>query len=291
MLSNTEFVSSPAAESSKTKKTRKPRAADAPVATDAEAVKPKKKVVKKVEAEAEAVAAAGEPAPEPEPEADKPKKTKKKAVDPVPAAETEETSTPSSENVDEALAAAVKKTVTPAELKARLHEKEVSFKEKALQYRAIKDSVTAQEFSRLAREMSSISKDLDRILKIKPVRKPVDPSKNGFLRPMRITPELAAFVGIEPTARRSRVEITRHLCDYIKEHQLRQEEDQRIVLLDAALEKLLRYDPKTFPNPFFYYHLQKYIQIHFIKDSKDDDVEVDDATLNRVTATLLMASA
>ena len=77
---------------------------------------------------------------------------------------------------------------------------------------------------------------------------------SGFLKPVMISDELAAFTGLDKNLYQSRVEITKCLCDYIKKNKLNNPQDQRYIDADDALMKLFGKDK------FTYYAMQSYLK-------------------------------
>jgi chromatin remodeling complex protein RSC6 len=92
-------------------------------------------------------------------------------------------------------------------------------------------------------------------------------TSSGFLKPVAISKDIAKFAGWDVKEKKSRVAVTKALCDYIKEHKLQNEKDKRQILPDAKLCKLLNYDPKTASQPLTYFHLQSLLKNHFIKET------------------------
>lgn len=93
---------------------------------------------------------------------------------------------------------------------------------------------------------------------------------SGFLKPVRISKEMAKFTGWDPDEKKSRVDVTKYICDYIKQHDLQNPEDRRQIRVedDRKLKKLLGYDSKADDKPLTYYRLQSYMKKHFIKDEQ-----------------------
>ena len=89
----------------------------------------------------------------------------------------------------------------------------------------------------------------------------------GFLKPVKISAEMAKFTGLDPNGLHSRVDVTKFLCSYIKQHNLQNPEDKRQIKADHALAKLLAYDAKTSEKPLTYYHLQFLLKNHFTKST------------------------
>lgn len=87
----------------------------------------------------------------------------------------------------------------------------------------------------------------------------------GFHKPVVVSKELASFAGWDVNSHHSRVETTRLICNYIKEHNLQNPEDRRQIRVEAdpKLQKLLKYDSKTDSKPLTYYSLQSYLKRHY----------------------------
>jgi len=88
----------------------------------------------------------------------------------------------------------------------------------------------------------------------------------GFMKPVTITQAMADFAGWNVNEQKSRVDVTRCLCAYIKEHDLNNKDDRRKIVPDAKLSALLNYTPEVaVATPLTYYNLQKLIQPLFVK--------------------------
>jgi len=90
---------------------------------------------------------------------------------------------------------------------------------------------------------------------------------SGFLKPVNISKEIAKFTGWSATEKKSRVEVTKYLCNYIRENNLQNEKDKRQIKPDNKLAKLLNYDEKTAQQPLTYFHLQALLKNHFPKET------------------------
>ena len=88
-------------------------------------------------------------------------------------------------------------------------------------------------------------------------------TSSGFMKPVKISGDMAGFTGWNSEELRSRVEVTKYICNYIKDHNLQNPEDRRQIIPDAKLSKLLGYDKKKEDKPLTYYYLQQKIQPHF----------------------------
>lgn len=91
-------------------------------------------------------------------------------------------------------------------------------------------------------------------------------TNSGFLKPVQISKELAKFTGWNPNELKSRVDVTKSICDYIKKNNLQKPEDKRRILVsrDQNLKKLLKYDQ----DELTYFDLQKCLKSHFLPDPK-----------------------
>ena len=61
------------------------------------------------------------------------------------------------------------------------------------------------------------------------------PKPNGFTKPLRLSPEMAAWVGTETA---SRPDITKHLWAYVKSKDLQDPANKQFVLADETLKAL-----------------------------------------------------
>jgi upstream activation factor subunit UAF30 len=86
---------------------------------------------------------------------------------------------------------------------------------------------------------------------------------SGFMKPVNISKQMAKFTGWKPEELRSRVDVTKYICNYIKDNDLQNPSDRRQILADKKLAKLLNYDKDREEKPLTYYYLQKKIQPHF----------------------------
>lgn len=94
-------------------------------------------------------------------------------------------------------------------------------------------------------------------------------TNSGFLKPVPISPDLASFTGWNPSELHSRVDVTKYICNYVRENNLQNPEDRRQIMVetDPKLKALLRFDGKD-NKPLTYYSLQTYLKRHFEGGSK-----------------------
>jgi len=91
---------------------------------------------------------------------------------------------------------------------------------------------------------------------------------SGFLKPVQVSSEILKFTGWNDNELKSRVDVTKFICNYIKEKNLQDPADRRNILVDKPLGKLLGYNPATETEKLTYYRLQTYLKKHFVVSSK-----------------------
>jgi upstream activation factor subunit UAF30 len=151
-----------------------------------------------------------------------------------------------------------------AEVDAPVAEKSVEFLAKLQQLGVLISSLKA-EYRTLekqwTRELKSAQKQSS-----KRKRKAGNRAPSGFVKPTRISDELAKFLEKPSGSEMARTEVTRDINKYIRTHNLQDKENGRKINPDtklAALLKLKKTDELT------YFNLQRYMSPHFAKASKD----------------------
>ena len=118
----------------------------------------------------------------------------------------------------------------------------------------------------LNKRIKILKNQSSRIIKQKRVSTKKSTNNNsGFLKPVKISTEMAKFTGWDKDELRSRVDVTKFLCQYIRENNLQNPKDKRQILADSKLQKLLKYDPKKESDPLTYFKLQSSLKPHFVK--------------------------
>jgi chromatin remodeling complex protein RSC6 len=143
----------------------------------------------------------------------------------------------------------------------------LKLKEESALAKTRKDKVSSSNLNELVKSLNSIKKPIDKLARSKPPRKQIniDGNRNGFLKPVPISDELAKFLDCEPGSMKSRVEVTRAICEYIDKNKLQHPANRREIVVDPVLQKLLSYDPAVETTPLQYYIVQSRIQRHFVK--------------------------
>ena len=88
---------------------------------------------------------------------------------------------------------------------------------------------------------------------------------SGFVKPTRISDELAVFLGKDKGSEMARTDVTREINKYIRSHNLQDASNGRKINPDPKLQTLLRLN-KT--DELTYFNLQRYMSPHFHKAEK-----------------------
>lgn len=116
----------------------------------------------------------------------------------------------------------------------------------------------------VTKNIKTLRNDASRVMRTRKQSTRPKNTSSGFMKPVQISPEMAKFTGWEPDVPRSRVDVTKYLCKYIRDNDLQNPEDRRIIRPDSQLKTLLNIQDGS-KDPLMYYSLQKYIQHHFKK--------------------------
>ena len=122
-------------------------------------------------------------------------------------------------------------------------------------------TVSMRTLKSYVKRLTQVRNDANKTIKER--KKPTNPGNqtSGFMKEVPISKELAKFTGWDPKSPASRVQVTKFLCDYIKNHDLQQEGDRRRIEPDSQLSLILGKD--TTGEPLTYYSMQRRIQHHF----------------------------
>jgi chromatin remodeling complex protein RSC6 len=94
---------------------------------------------------------------------------------------------------------------------------------------------------------------------------------SGFVKPTRISDELANFLGKEIGTQMARTAVTKEINNYIVLHNLKDKSNGRQINPDEKLNSLLKLDnPEVNPkgDPLTYFNLQRFMSPHFAKSVK-----------------------
>jgi chromatin remodeling complex protein RSC6 len=87
---------------------------------------------------------------------------------------------------------------------------------------------------------------------------------SGFVKPTRITDELANFLGKSHGTLIARTQVSREINEYIRANSLQDKTNGREIIPDEKLSTLLNLSPE---DKLTYFNLQKYMKHHFIKET------------------------
>jgi upstream activation factor subunit UAF30 len=194
--------------------------------------------------------AAAAPVSEKAVKAKKPKAPKQEAVPaaaPVEAAVTD--SDVAVEGVEGDIAPVAEKSI---EFLAKLQQLGALLSTLKVEYRALEKQWTRE--LKAAQKQSSKRK-----------RKAGNRAPSGFVKPTRISDELASFLEKPSGTEMARTEVTREINVYIRNHNLQDKANGRKINPDTKLASLLKLK-KT--DELTYFNLQKYMSPHFAKATK-----------------------
>ena len=144
-----------------------------------------------------------------------------------------------------------------------LTEQSVEFMGK-LQQLAVAISALKTEYRALekkwSREVKSAQKQTNRRK-----RKAGNRAPSGFVKPTKISDELASFLGKDKGTEMARTDVTREINTYIRTNKLQDKDNGRKINPDKKLATLLKL--KT-TDELTYFNLQKYMSPHFAKAVK-----------------------
>ena len=162
-----------------------------------------------------------------------------------------------------ATAAKVDKVVAPAEATPATPTLTDAFVDLLAQLTSLRSQLTA-----VTGQVRSLQKRADRELKNahkaskKRARRSGNRAPSGFVKPTKISSELASFLGKPKGTEMARTEVTREINGYIRQHSLQDPQNGRRILADAKLRKLLKLKPS---DELTYFNLQRYMSPHFAK--------------------------
>jgi upstream activation factor subunit UAF30 len=147
---------------------------------------------------------------------------------------------------------------------------ESSVEEQSLEFLAKLQQMSSL-ISALKTEFRSLEKKWSRELKAvkkqssKRKRKAGNRAPSGFVKPTRISDELASFLGKEKGSEMARTAVTRDINAYIRTHNLQDSTNGRKINPDAKLASLLKLGAQ---DELTYFNLQKFMSPHFAKSVK-----------------------
>jgi chromatin remodeling complex protein RSC6 len=125
-------------------------------------------------------------------------------------------------------------------------------------------SALKTEYKTLERKWSRELKQAQKI-SAKRKRKAGARQPSGFVKPTKISDELATFLGKDKGSEMARTEVTREINQYIRAHSLQDKANGRNIIPDSKLTSLLKLQKG---DELTYFNLQKYMSPHFAKAVK-----------------------
>ena len=129
-------------------------------------------------------------------------------------------------------------------------------------------SALRSQLTSVTAQVRQLQKRSDRELKAankanrKRQRKKTNRAPSGFVKPTKISKELAAFLQKPHGTEMARTEVTREINKYIRAHKLQDPKNGRRILADSKLRKLLKLQKS---DELTYFNLQRYMSPHFAK--------------------------
>lgn len=178
----------------------------------------------------------------------KPKATKTETVEPPVVAETVAVAVADSADATDAADLAAQST----EFLAKLNQLGSLLASLKTEYRSLE--------KKWSREIKTAQKS-----QAKRKRKSGNRQPSGFVKPTKISDELAKFLEKPIGSEMARTDVTREINKYIRSHNLQDKENGRKINPDAKLQTLLKLK-KT--DELTYFNLQRYMSPHFSKAEK-----------------------
>jgi len=109
----------------------------------------------------------------------------------------------------------------------------------------------------IARELKAAAKSSAKKTKRSGNRQP-----SGFVKPTRISDELATFLGKTSGTQMARTEVSKEINAYIRANKLQDKDNGRKIIPDSKLTALLKIQNN---DELTYFNLQRFMKHHFIK--------------------------
>ena len=106
--------------------------------------------------------------------------------------------------------------------------------------------------------------------KMKQLDKEVKKNKNkgnrqpsGFAKPTQISPELCKFMALPEGSEMARTEVTKYIIQYVKDNELQNPNNARLIKPNNELKSLLNINEKD--GNLTYFNIQRFMNQHFVK--------------------------
>ena len=124
-------------------------------------------------------------------------------------------------------------------------------------------------FSSIKGDFKTLEKNITRELKAaqkssaKRAKRAGNRQPSGFVKPTRISDELAKFLGKSVGTEMARTDVSKEINAYIRANNLQRPDNGRFIVPDAKLTTLLKLGKD---DELSYFNLQRYMKPHFIKN-------------------------
>ena len=134
----------------------------------------------------------------------------------------------------------------------------------------VKTSIT-----QLTLQLKNLEKDVRKKMKVLDKATTKSKSKgnrkpSGFAEPVQVSKELQSFMKLSDGDKVARTEVTKYLSSYIKQHNLKSQENGRVIVPNEELGNLLGAKED---ETITFFNLQRFMNKHFINHSSENVVE------------------
>ena len=185
------------------------------------------------------------------------KKTTAKKAAPKVAAPAKEESAPTPKEVAPTAAPVANEVVEETSgIQQKLNEFSAKLQQISSIFSTMKGDIKTLEKS-VTRELKAAAKASSKRAKRAGNRQP-----SGFVKPTRISDELAKFLGKSVGTEMARTDVSKEINAYIRANNLQRPDNGRFIVPDAKLTTLLKLGKD---DELSYFNLQRYMKPHFIK--------------------------
>jgi upstream activation factor subunit UAF30 len=185
------------------------------------------------------------------------KKTTAKKAAPKAAAPAKEESAPTPKEVAPTAAPVANEVVEETSgIQQKLNEFSAKLQQISSIFSTMKGDFKTLEKS-VTRELKAAAKASSKRAKRAGNRQP-----SGFVKPTRISDELAKFLGKSVGTEMARTDVSKEINAYIRANNLQRPDNGRFIVPDAKLTTLLKLGKD---DELSYFNLQRYMKPHFIK--------------------------
>jgi len=156
--------------------------------------------------------------------------------------------------------------------KSKTVDKSVEKKENDFDFSGIVDSIST--IKQMLTALNQQIKQVDRAVakKMKKLERENKKAKNkgnrqpsGFANPTKISKELCEFMDKPTDTKMARTDVTKYIIQYIKENNLQDPKNAKVIQPNKKLTTLLKIDSKN--EVLTYFNIQRHMNKHFIKSA------------------------